>query len=359
MPSIDGRQRKALRGALREAFPNYEVLRRLGQDQLDFDLNTRTHAGSGMDTASDEIISEMDQRRGRGGIVQLIEAARAERPEHPLLRQVEQSILKTADPLGDVHLSTTLAPEVAAELATRAGLERAIVHAAGFPRYDDFTSRLGAAEFRVCVVDYRRTNGNRICGTGFLVADDLLMTNHHVIDFAASEKLAGTAIELMFGFRSHEANRTRYTLVQENWLVAFAPTESLDYAIVRVEGSPGSDPVIDKGTVERGNFNLVNNTLEENEPLIILQHPYDSLEGGPAPLRLTIGFNMAHKDAKRPFVFSHSANTDEGSSGSPVFSGRMHLIGLHNWGGPNHNEAIRAGAIRDHLAANGHSALLE
>ncbi len=356
MPSIDGKQRKALRGALNEAFSTYEELRRLAQDQLDIDLNKRTHAAAGMDTATDELIREMDQRLGRGGIVKLIEAARAERPEHPLLYRVEELILETADPLGDVYLPTALAPEIATQLSTREGLERAIVKSAGFPSYDDVTRRLGEAEFRVCIVDFKRPNGKRICGTGFLVADDLLMTNHHVTETAVQDKLSGTAIELTFGYRSKEANLTRYTLVQENWLVA--SDETLDYAVLRINGSPGTDPVIDKGTVERGHFKLVNNTLEENEPLLILQHPYDNLAGAPSPLRLTIGFSMAPAADQRSFIIRHTANTDEGSSGSPVFSGRMDLIGLHNWGGPDNNEAIKAGAIRDHLAASGHSGLL-
>lgn len=350
MASINGKERDALRDALGEAFPSYEVLRRMGRDQLDFDLNQRTHAAAGIETAADELIDEMDSRMGRGGVVRLIEAARAERPTNPALRDVEQVFMHTADPLGDVHPSDAVAEKV----ATRLGLERVIVDAAGFPSFTDVISRLGSAEYRVCLVDYRLPDGKRICGTGFLVASDLVMTNEHVIRCAMAKSLPGSSIELAFGYRSKETHAVRYKLVDESWLVA--SDEALDYAILRVQGKPGSDALVSSGSTERGYFKLVNETLQENEPLLILQHPYDELEGSPSPLRLTIGF--AHKQGEPVHVLRHSANTSEGSSGSPVFSGRMDLIALHNWGGPKHNEAIRAGAIKEHLESNEQKDLL-
>lgn len=352
MASISGKERKVLREGLKQAFTTYDALRRMARDHVDFDLNTRTYAGRGVVPAVDELIDEMDERMGWTGVVRLIESARAERPDNPALRMAEQLILGTADPMGDVHPTEAVANKV----ATRAGLERVIVDAAGFPRFEDVISKLGAAEYQVCLIDYQLADESRICGTGFLVANDLVMTNDHVICKARKDGLPGAAIKLAFGYRSKHTNADRYQLVGQNWLVA--SDKVLDYAILRVQGNPGSDPIVSKGTLERGYFKLVNETPAENEPMLILQHPFDKLEGNPSTLRLTIGFAHRREEGEPAHVLRHSANTDEGASGSPVFSCRMDLIGLHNWGGPKHNEAIRAGSIRNHLQSTGYTELL-
>lgn len=352
MPSMNGKERKALREALGLAFQSYPALRRMGQDQLDFDLNSRTDATGGMENAADELVRAMDEKAGRPGVVRLIEAARAERPEHPALRAVEQRFMQTADPLGDVYL----VPAVASKADTRLGLERVIVEAAGFPQFDDVIGKLGLAEFRVCLVGYQLPDGRTVYGTGFLVADDLVMTNDHVVSLAGKKALPGSAIELAFGYRSKEAKIARYKLVEQDWLVASDGT--LDYAILRVQGTPGSDALAEKGTTERGHFKLVTETPPPDLPLIILQHPYDKLDASPSTLRMTIGFARAPENGQSAHVLRHSANTSEGSSGSPVFTGKMDLIALHNWGGVKHNEAILCGAIKYHLGSTGHEDLL-
>lgn len=352
MPALNGKERKALREALGEAFQSYDALRRMSLDQLDFNLNSRTDASAGVVTAADHLIEEMDEGAGRQGVVRLIEAARAERPMNPALREFERKFMNTADPFGDVHPTVG----VAASIATRAGLERVIVDAAGLPPSVDVMSGLGAAEYRVCYIGYPLPSGKTVYGTGFLVSDDLVMTNHHVISPAVQSGLPGQAVDLTFGWRSRESKVARYRLVSSGWLAV--SDEALDYAILRVDGQPGADPPVDKGTTPRGCLKLVAETPGTDEPLIILQHPYDKLEGGPATLRLTIGFVLQRAEAQAAYVIRHSANTDEGSSGSPVFTGRADLIALHNWGGPKHNEAIRVGTIREHLVSSGHGELL-
>lgn len=351
--SIKGTERKALREALMAAFKTYPPLRRMGLDQLDFDLNSRTSEGAGMYTAADELIEAMDEQAGRPGVVRLIEAARAERPENPALREVEQKLMHTANPLGDVHASASIAPQV----STRAGLERVIVEAAGFPDFNEVIGKLGMAEYKVCLVGYRLPDGRQVYGTGFLVAKDLVMTNDHVISPARDAQMAGSEIDLVFGYRSKEARTSRHRLTSVNWLAAC--DNGLDYAILRVDGTPGEEPLVANGTRHRGYFKLVAEPPSDNEPLLILQHPYDKLDGSPSTLRLTIGFTCPRAPGQPAHVLRHTANTSEGSSGSGVFTGRMDLIALHNWGGTKHNEAILAGAIRDHLDATGKKDLLD
>jgi Effector-associated domain 1 len=180
--SIKGKERKQLRAALGEAFKAYEGLRRMAIDQLDFDLNSRTDAKAGMDAATDALIEAMDEFEGRAGIVRLIEAARAERPAQPELREVERLFMQTGDPLGDVYPTQAVAdkvvhraamtefkqlvnehersnnafpsPDVADHVIDRAGLQRVIVKTAGLPEFKEVTARLGSAEYRVCLVAY-------------------------------------------------------------------------------------------------------------------------------------------------------------------------------------------------------------
>lgn len=352
MASISGQERKALREALKGAFQSFSAMRRMGMDQLDFDLHDRTGGPIGLIDAADELITEMDESHGRPGMVRLIEAARAERPENPALRKVEQLILGTADPLGDVHPTQVVDEEV----KTREGLQRVIVESAGFPVFDDVYAKLGLAEFPVCVVAYRLPSGQPVYGTGFLVANNLVMTNDHVISCARTHALPGSSIELTFGYRSQESHTAHHKLVDADWLVTYDKT--LDYAIVRVQGGPGSDLLVANGTTQRGFLKLVSETPAPNSPLLILQHPYDKLDASPSTLRLTIGFAHPWVERQAQQVLRHSANTSEGSSGSPVFNGRMEVIALHNWGGPKHNEAILARHIKEHLDVTGHKELL-
>lgn len=353
MAALTGKERSKLRAALSSAFTSYDLLRRMALDQLNFDLNTRTDR-CGVLQAVDELIDEMSERRGRPGVFLLIEAARAERPENPLLRVAEQVIMGAADLSGDIYPIDAAADGVAARDGS---LERVIVDAAGFPRLEEVVGRIGAAEYRVCLIDYRLPQGTRVCGTGFLVSNDLVMTNNHVISRAKAENLSGSVIGVTFGYRSSNATTVRYALAKDKWLIT--SDNLLDYTLLALDGSPGSEPIAKNGTVERGFFKLVNESPMDYEPLLILQHPFDRLEGNPSTLRLTIGFALPREDGQLSHVIRHSANTDEGSSGSPVFSGRMDLIGLHNWGGRQHNEAIKVGDIRDHLASTGNASLLE
>jgi S1-C subfamily serine protease len=182
------------------------------------------------------------------------------------------------------------------------------------------------------------------------------MTNYHVIEGACDDELAGSEIALTFGWRSKESHVSRHKLADAGWLVA--SDQEFDYAIVRVVGAPGAEPLVEKGTVPRGFLKLVSESPQVNEPLFVLQHPYDKLEGSPATLRFTTGFVLVKEVGLPEYILCHSANTSEGSSGSPVFTGRMDLIAVHHWGGPKHNQAVLASAIKARLAATGHGALL-
>ena len=112
-----------------------------------------------------------------------------------------------------------------------------------------------------------------------------------------------------------------------------APDE-LDYAIVRLDGTPGNDPVGAKASPNsppRGWIGVSEKPFAFNAqaPLMVLQHP------DAAPLKLALEMNgIIGLNANRTRV-RYTVNTEGGSSGSPCFSTDFQLVALHHAGDPN------------------------
>jgi hypothetical protein len=354
---LKGKPRQLLREALKSGFQDFEALNRFSKEVLNFNLLDRTHPSVGLDSNLDTLMSVMDEK---GEVRKLITAAREERPNNKLLREVEQHLKLTFDPFADVQSNALLDQK-----AQQVGPERVVIESVGFPSMESFLAGLGEAEFRVCVISYAIPGGKKVFGTGFLINNDLVMTNAHVIERTcpptAPFSLSGNLIEATFDYRNVNATKTVYKLAERDWLIAIDPQErpdgskGLDYAILRLATNVSAEAIGNTSeSASRGFFRMITYTPSENEPILILQHPYDKLDAQPSPMRLTIGF-VSKVDGEEIY---HSANTSEGSSGSPVFNSRIELIGLHHWGDIGFNVAKRMGAIKDDLEAKGLSGLL-
>jgi hypothetical protein len=150
-------------------------------------------------------------------------------------------------------------------------------------------------------------------GSGFLIATDLLLTNHHVLPDAAVA--AATVAEFNYQIAwSGEPEPVRRFTCDASF---FHNNKALDYAIVRVNGAPGDI------------FGFVN-LAKRAEPAVndfvsVIQHP----QGGPKKIAFT--------DNKVSAVFGdlvqYSTDTEPGSSGSPVFNQDWEIVGLHHRGG--------------------------
>jgi hypothetical protein len=168
---------------------------------------------------------------------------------------------------------------------------------------------------------------------------------------------------------------TVFSLAPTDWLVDASPPsavdsklepkpgvpkpDELDYAIVRLQGSPGSKPVGDKPDKQdapRGWIPVDKPAaVQPGSPMLILQHP----DGAPLKLALdmsgVLGLNANNTRVK------YNVNTEGGSSGSPCFSAEWNLVALHHSGDPNfdpdhkpdYNEGIPIDAILQLLAARG------
>jgi hypothetical protein len=352
-----GPPRHKLRLGLQSAFQSYEELNRFAQEVLSINLNLWTSPYAGLATNIDVLMTQMDQQ---GKAMQLVVAARSERPGNAALRQAEELLALTFRPYEDVQESAGVKNRL-----DQAGVESIIVASAGFASADDFISRLGEAEFRVCYISYAVGGGAKAYGTGFLIGSDLVMTNAHVIEHACPPRLpfmlSGDNIEVGFDFRNADSPVERSKLVPVDWLVASDPAvrsdggKGLDYAILRLASPMGEAPIGSTSqAAKRGYFRPVAHDPGQNEPLLILQHPFDALTGRSSPMRLTIGFvsDISGTDIR------HTANTLRGSSGAPVFNAHCEVIGVHYWGDDGFNAAKKMAAIRQDLASKDLAGLL-
>jgi V8-like Glu-specific endopeptidase len=167
-----------------------------------------------------------------------------------------------------------------------------------------------ALELAACVC---RLNLPAGAGSGFLIAPDLVLTNHHVLPDEDSAKVAVAEFNYQVDWDGTMEPVRRFTCDP----TFFHSNKELDYAIVRVNGAPGDL----YGFVDLGK----RAEATVNDFVSIIQHP----NGGPKKIAFT--------DNKVSAVFNdlvqYSTDTEPGSSGSPVFNQDWELVGLHHRGG--------------------------
>ena len=166
---------------------------------------------------------------------------------------------------------------------------------------------LSAAVARVLVNGVGDTSGS-----GFLVGNDLLLTNHHVLPDEATS-LSST---VQFNYRQDWNGQLEPTKTYA--ISKFERTNvDLDYTLVRVQGSPG----LVFGTINPADQAAV----AVNDFVIIIQYP----AGGTEEIAL-----MSNKvTAVFGNVLQYTTDTEPGSSGSPVFNTHWQIVGLHHAGG--------------------------
>ena len=157
------------------------------------------------------------------------------------------------------------------------------------------------------------TNGaQRWSGTGFMIAPNLAMTNHHVISSAS--QLPGVLVRFNYqeNFKGEAQPTKEYPAVPAG---VFHASEGLDYAIVQVQGEPGS---------EWGWLPLQARDIKQGERINIIQHPNGQ------PKQISIQNNVVEYVGGN--VLQYVTSTSPGSSGSPVFNDGWQVVGLHHAG---------------------------
>lgn len=147
-------------------------------------------------------------------------------------------------------------------------------------------------------------------GTGFLISPTLLLTNHHNVKHVTY----GDAehIVAVFGPEKEDTVRCSRVSARSGAGTQWVENPELDWAILELE-HPSKLKPLSLGT----RF-----PIKQGDMVVIIQHP----GGGDKQ------FSMEHEaiHRKRDPYLQYLADTEQGSSGSPVFNERLEVIALHH-----------------------------
>ena len=346
--SLSGPELGELSAATQEAFEPDELrawlLTRLNRH---WDKYVRLNA-----TYPSAVLQIITAANRQGWTVPFIEAARAENPGNAALYEfgerldlvsVKSSVLKQAH-------------------------ERVVRKKNQFFDVSIWRTKIGNIEPTVCRIEIDKDEYTVIYGTGFLLGPSVLMTNYHVMEPVIAGEIPHTAVVCRFDYKRNSGNAINqgktYGLAG-NWLIDSspsspldqpAPEDRLDYVLLRLDGTPGKDPILPvpgaAGVARGWLVPLATYAFPADSSLFILQHP----QGDPLKLALDTDSIIEVRDQTR---VRHRTNTEEGSSGSPCFNQDWELVALHHSGDPNfarsadYNEAIPFEAILKLLAKRG------
>jgi V8-like Glu-specific endopeptidase len=162
-----------------------------------------------------------------------------------------------------------------------------------------------------CVVRIETDDG---LGSGFLVADNWVITNNHVIP---DKKTAATA-KVQFNYQKNIAGND---VPFKDFEIdgndgCFHTSKEDDWTFIKLK---------EDANVLYGALTLSSNPIQRDEFVNIIQHP----GGGPKQIAL---YHNNVTSASDQYVL-YLTDTMNGSSGSPVFNTDWEVVALHHWGG--------------------------
>lgn len=348
---LDGAQYKQLSKLIRLLFKPKELtwLLRFAFNKSIYDITLA-------DDYQGIVFDVIGDSQRKGWTLELINALREARPDDPLLFGFSQQF----------DLVTENTPD-------RSALEKIIIKTDTFLDVMEWRTHLGQIERQVCAI---RLNGQP-AGTGFLLGPNVIMTNYHVVEDVIKKKLGSEAVTAVFDYKKlangNELNTGKSYGLAEDWLIDSSPyseidlvpisqkmtapqPDELDYAILRLKGSPGSQKLSDPEDPDsptRGWLkpHLPKHNFREKPALFIMQHPSGM------PLKLALNTKSVLDVNSNQTRVIYQTNTEPGSSGSPCFDQDWNLVALHHSGDPTKmptwNEGIPFTAIMALLEQRG------
>jgi len=157
------------------------------------------------------------------------------------------------------------------------------------------------------------SSDERWSGTGFLVTEDLLLTNNHVLPSADLLKNALFRFNYEDDFLGHAQTSYEYSAKPDG---SYYTNQELDYTLVQLDGKPGQ---------KWGWLPLWPRNIQRRQRVNIIQHP----AGRPKE----ISFQNNFVEYVGGNVVQYVTSTLNGSSGSPVLNDGWEVVALHHAGG--------------------------
>ncbi|MDU8929919.1 trypsin-like peptidase domain-containing protein [Alisedimentitalea sp. MJ-SS2] len=369
--TLTSEQKRNLFNALLDAYPD--------RDDLKITLSIfceRNYADlTPVSTRRSEYATIMQKSVAQGWAHELVRVAHEEIPDNPLLAALAQD-LAIARPSKTARPAAAVSPEHEqtadhADSAAHDALQRLVNPSDPSVGAEILLKRLSELGARTGALEI----GGMHQGTCFLVAPDIVLTNHHVVKPLFNLDPHGADVRFDFFTDANAVVQNGWTVeLAEAWHIHSRPhgaadtshnpddvpaADELDYALVRL-----AEPVDDRpcptlpAQAARG-FQRLQDTgpaAKVGNHITITQHPAG------APRHLAFGGVLSLGGENRRVRYS--ANTKKGSSGSPVTDGRGKLIALHHAGDPNfshlaeYNQGVPVSLILDDIQAAGKMAEL-
>ncbi|HDR7567608.1 TPA: trypsin-like peptidase domain-containing protein [Bacillus mycoides] len=183
------------------------------------------------------------------------------------------------------------------------------------------------------VVCIQLTNGG---ATGFLVSNDLLLTNHHVLPSVTEAEKAKAIFNFQNDINGNPEPIDVYTLNPKSF---FYTNTELDYSLVRVNKKEPTElnnldenqqvvpgirwgyiPLIAQKAITIGSFiNIIQHPEIRKKEVVIQDNGMDGIQG---------------------YKIKYNTDTLLGSSGSPAFNNKWELIALHHAGGDQDRNGV-------------------
>ncbi|HEY6058125.1 MAG TPA: trypsin-like peptidase domain-containing protein [Candidatus Limnocylindrales bacterium] len=286
-----------LREALARLYPTVDTSRRIveqaGIDSINigFDANARTNWFKIFDEA----------RKHDAAIDRIVGEALVEYPDNETLKRwtegtVSPPVLEGPEP------REWFGPKAAPQLEKLMGPTSSLVPISYL--------ELGLIKAR-SVVKVRRADSQS--GSGFLTADNVLVTNHHVLPDAATARGAVALFNYQASVSGLAVEPDERSLMPDEF---FRTSPEDDWAAVRVAGSPN---------VAWGALDLPAPNVNVGDRVNIIQHP----NGEPKQISFFSNVVVFVGGGRVQYL----TDTEPGSSGSPVFDRAWNVVALHHSGG--------------------------
>jgi S1-C subfamily serine protease len=221
-----------------------------------------------------------------------------------------------------------------------------------FPDWDEFADLVAPFLYTIGRIDATPQGAQpaTACGTGFLVTDTLLLTNHHVLTELSSgtDVLARGDALVDFGQEYMSPAQSPVTIASVS---AIHP--DLDAVLLRLSSPVAADrkPLAWKAGV-----------VEPGQPVVAIGYPFPDSERNPLFVGRVFGSKFGVKrlapgviSKRRGDFIYHDCSTLGGNSGSPVLDMKTgEVVGLHREGFfLSQNQAVSATALQSFVETAG------